>query len=153
MLDDISLKNLSNQYNPITVVLWVSIWKLLLWASINWTLTFTILGPWWWSSGQRSCLLLQRSEFESCWLLNKFSVRKDENKRKRGRGWPIFKKKCTNSSKMSIKVRYEQTFLKKNFFVDTGIWTHASMQPLPPSVVSVVKLLRKILLHRQRYIF
>ena len=46
-------------------------------------------GPWWWSSGQRSCLLLRRSEFDSCWLLNKFSVQKDENKRKRGRGWPI----------------------------------------------------------------
>ena len=27
-------------------------------------------GPRWWSSGQRPCLLLQRSEFESCWLLN-----------------------------------------------------------------------------------
>ena len=22
-------------------------------------------GPWWWSSGQRACLQLQRSEFES----------------------------------------------------------------------------------------
>ena len=49
-------------------------------------------GPWWWSSGQRSCLLLWRSEFESCWLLNTFSVRKDENKRKRGWGWPTLKK-------------------------------------------------------------
>ena len=54
-----------------------------------------VCGPWWWSSGQRSCLLLRRSEFESRWLLNKFSVRKDENKkkRKRDRGWPILKKK------------------------------------------------------------
>ena len=27
-------------------------------------------GPWWWSSGQRSCFLLWQSEFESHWLLN-----------------------------------------------------------------------------------
>ena len=26
--------------------------------------------PWWWSSGQRSHLLLRSSEYESCWLLN-----------------------------------------------------------------------------------
>ena len=37
----------------------------------------------------RSCLLLRRSEFESRWLL-KFSAQKDQNKLKRGRGWPIF---------------------------------------------------------------
>ena len=33
----------------------------------------TVIGPWWWSSGQRSRLMLRRSEFESRWLLN-FSV-------------------------------------------------------------------------------
>ena len=46
-----------------------------------------LLGPWWWSRGQRPCLLLRQSEFESCWLL-KFSVQNDKNKWKRGRGWP-----------------------------------------------------------------
>ena len=40
-----------------------------------------VLGPWWWSSGQSSCLLLWRSELESCWLL-KFSVRKDKDEQK-----------------------------------------------------------------------
>ena len=29
-------------------------------------------GPWWWSSGQHTCLLLRRSKFESCWLLQFF---------------------------------------------------------------------------------
>ena len=48
-------------------------------------------GPWWWSSGQRSCLLLQWCEFKSRWLL-KFSVQREENKWKTGRCWPIFKK-------------------------------------------------------------
>ena len=48
--------------------------------------------PWWWSSGQRSCLLLRRSEFESCWLL-RFSVRKDENKRKKRLGLAPLKKR------------------------------------------------------------
>ena len=66
--------------------------RFFLFSSVN-VYLISVVGPWWWSSGQRSCLLLRRSEFESCWLLNKFSVRKDENKRKRGRGWPIFKKK------------------------------------------------------------
>ena len=33
----------------------------------------------------------EHCEFESRWLL-RFSVPKDENKRKRGRGWPILKK-------------------------------------------------------------
>ena len=54
---------------------------------------YHVYGPWWWSSGQRFCLLLRRSEFKSWWRLHKFSVRKDENKWKRGTGWPIFKKK------------------------------------------------------------
>ena len=51
--------------------------------------------PWWWSSGQRARLLLLRSEFESRWSL-KFLYNivfgKNENKQKRGRGWPTFKK-------------------------------------------------------------
>ena len=29
-----------------------------------------VLGPWWCKSGQRPFLLLQRSEFKSCWQLN-----------------------------------------------------------------------------------
>ena len=29
-------------------------------------------GPWWWSSGQRACLLLCRSKFESLWRLQYF---------------------------------------------------------------------------------
>ena len=32
-------------------------------------------GPWWWSSGQRARLLLRRSEFESRWDLQNFSVK------------------------------------------------------------------------------
>ena len=50
-------------------------------------------GPWWWSSDQHSRLLLQRSEFESRWLLN-FSliVLYEKTKiNKRGREWPIKK--------------------------------------------------------------
>ena len=35
------------------------------------------IGPWWWSSGQHFCLLLQWSKLESCWLL-KFSLQKDK---------------------------------------------------------------------------
>ena len=49
--------------------------------------------PWWWSSGQRAHLLLRRSEFESRWGLQffcKIVIEKNENKQKRGRGWPIF---------------------------------------------------------------
>ena len=37
------------------------------------------------TSGQRPCLPLQQSEFESSWLL-KFSVQKDNNKLKIGQG-------------------------------------------------------------------
>ena len=33
-------------------------------------------GPWWWSSGQRSCLLLQWSEFKSRWQLNLYEKTK-----------------------------------------------------------------------------
>ena len=54
------------------------------------------IGPWWWSSGQRARLLLRRSEFESRWGLQffcKIVVEKNENKQKRGWGWPIFKNK------------------------------------------------------------
>ena len=50
-------------------------------------------GPWWWSSGQRPCLPLRQSEFESFWQLKQFSVRKGKNKRKRDRGWLAHQKK------------------------------------------------------------
>ena len=32
------------------------------------------LGQWWWSSGQRARHLLRRSEFESCWSIQFYSV-------------------------------------------------------------------------------
>ena len=54
------------------------------------------------------------------YLINFLYEKTKINEKEAGVG-PSLKKKCTNSSKMSIKVRYEQTFLKKNFFVDTGI--------------------------------
>ena len=34
----------------------------------------SIIGPWWWSNGQRARLLLRRSEFKSGWSLQFFSV-------------------------------------------------------------------------------
>ena len=40
-------------------------------------------------------ILLRRSEFESRWgpqFFCKIVIEKNENKQKRGRGWPIFKK-------------------------------------------------------------
>ena len=43
-------------------------------------------GKWWWSNGQRPRPLLQRSEFESCWLLNLHEKTKINE---RGLGWPI----------------------------------------------------------------
>ena len=46
------------------------LWYLRSWLSTD------QLGPWWWSSGQRSRLLLRRPEFESCWQL-KFAVPKN----------------------------------------------------------------------------
>ena len=53
-------------------------------------------GPWWWSSGQPACLLLRRSEFESCRRLIFFSVKvvfeKNENKQKEDVFGPFFKK-------------------------------------------------------------
>ena len=67
----------------------ISWWKIQAGISSNEWLFHP--GPWWWSSGQHSCLLLQRSELESC-LLIKFYVRKVKNKWKRGRGWPNLKK-------------------------------------------------------------
>ena len=36
--------------------------------------------PWWWSSGQRPRLILRRSEFESCWLLNLYKETKINEK-------------------------------------------------------------------------
>ena len=38
------------------------------------------VGPWWWSSGQRPCLLLRRSKFESCKLLNLYKKAKINDK-------------------------------------------------------------------------
>ena len=32
---------------------------------LKWVKSFALLGPWWWSNGQRALLLLQQSEFES----------------------------------------------------------------------------------------
>ena len=43
------------------------------------------MGPWWWSSGQRACILLRRSEFESRWGLQffcKIVIEKNEYKQK-----------------------------------------------------------------------
>lgn len=40
--------------------------------------------PWRWTSGQRSCLQLGRSEFESCWQFN-FIERKGKNKLREAR--------------------------------------------------------------------
>ena len=50
-----------------------------------------VAGPWWWPSGQRSCLLLRRSEFESCWLL-KLPLAKDKKNEKEARVGQSFKK-------------------------------------------------------------
>ena len=55
-------------------------------------------GPWWWSSGQRSCFLLQRSEFKSLWLLYFLYEKTKINEKEAGVGpslikslliWPI----------------------------------------------------------------
>ena len=54
------------------------------------------VGPWLWSSGQRVCLLLRRSEFESHWRLQFFSVKfvfeKNENKPEKRPGLNHLKK-------------------------------------------------------------
>ena len=63
-------------------------WLIKLWSKK------ILFGPWWWSSGQ---LLLWRSEFESCWSLQCFSVHfifeKNENKQKVAGVGPFFQKK------------------------------------------------------------
>ena len=41
---------------------------------------FIFRRPWRWSSGQRPCLLLRQSEFESRWLLNLFEKMKINEK-------------------------------------------------------------------------
>ena len=41
---------------------------------------------WWWPSGQRSFILLQRSEFESPWLLNFLYERTKINEKEAGVG-------------------------------------------------------------------
>ena len=51
------------------------------------------IGLWWWSSGQRTRLLLRRSEFDSAEAYSCFCnivFEKNENKQKRGLGWPTF---------------------------------------------------------------
>ena len=40
----------------------------------------SILGPWWWYSGQRTCLRLQWFEFESSWLLNFYVLNLEKTK-------------------------------------------------------------------------
>ena len=42
--------------------------------------------PLWWSSGQRPCLLLQRTEFESHWLLKIYVLKSKTNKTEAGVG-------------------------------------------------------------------
>ena len=53
-------------------------------------------GAWWWYSGQRSCILLRWSEFESCWLpfFCTLLLQKDKNKRKIG--WGLLLKKVNS---------------------------------------------------------
>ena len=64
----------------------------------------TIPGPWW-SRDQCSRLLLRRSQFESSWLLF-YVVRKDENKWKRGRGWPFKKTKPLHEKYWNIRGQF-----------------------------------------------
>ena len=67
----------------------VKILELMFVTKLECSQTRLSLGPWWWSSGQRlafcsddpSSIPMQATKF----------VQKDENKRKRGRGWPILK--------------------------------------------------------------
>ena len=63
---------------------------------INLALTTNLQSwPRWWSSGQHSCLQLRRSKFDSCWLLNKFSVRKRRKQTKKRPGLAHLKKKSS----------------------------------------------------------
>ena len=39
-------------------------------VNYRWSIKKAIVGSWWWSSGQLSCLLIQRTEFDLCRLLN-----------------------------------------------------------------------------------
>ena len=41
----------------------------------SFNLTYGNIGPWWLSSGKHARLLLQQSEFESCWNLQFFSCK------------------------------------------------------------------------------
>ena len=52
---------------------------------------------WWWSNGQRICLLLRWNEFESHLILQFLLFEKKENKQKRGRAWPLLKSQLTLS--------------------------------------------------------
>ena len=44
------------------------------------------IGPLCWSSGQHSCLLLRRSELESCWLFKFFEQKTKKNEKEAGVG-------------------------------------------------------------------
>ena len=44
-------------------------------SSIKWVTGVLPLGPWWWSNGQRACLLLRRAEVESRCNLCSFSAK------------------------------------------------------------------------------
>ena len=69
--------------------------------------------PWRWSSGHRSCLLPQQSEFKSPWQL-KFSVRKNKNKQKRGQ---IFK---------NLKIWNPKSTNKTSFLTEMGFHVNRS---------------------------
>ena len=79
------------------------------------------------SSGQCPRLLLQRSEFKSCWLLNLY--KKTKTKNKEGRRWPIFKKslraKFETTTKFQ-KIRLCFVFFAKpvNCFIGDFSWHH-----------------------------
>ena len=61
-------------------------------------------GRWWWSSGQRSRLLLRRSEFESRWLLKivYFCAKKIKISEKEAGAGPFKKRTKPNPSKPNL---------------------------------------------------
>ena len=83
----------------------VKILELMFVTKLEFSQTRLLLGPWWWSSGQRlafcsddpSLIPMQATKF----------VQKAENKGKRVRGWPTFKKldSCYFKRKFEIKTR------------------------------------------------
>ena len=62
------------------------------------------LGPRWWSSGQRSRLLLWQSEFESCWLLILWTKRRKCLKKRPGLVH-LFKKSRTALLEIALVIR------------------------------------------------